>query len=143
MNGQMADPYRGFRFRIEINGLIVGGFSETTGIQRETQVEEVREGGVNDRVHRLPRETKYPNLVLKRGLTSSDALWKWHGDVISGKVVRRTVHVILLDPQGGDARRWSFENAYPVKWTGAELKADSNAVAFESIELVHTGFGTS
>jgi phage tail-like protein len=140
MNGQVTDPYRGFRFRIEINGLIVGGFSEVTGIQRETQVEEIREGGVNNYVHRLPRETKYPNLVLKRGLTASEALWMWHEEVVSGRFARRTVHVILLDSEGKDVWRWSFENAYPAKWTGADLKADTNAVAFESIELVHTGF---
>ena len=141
MDGKVTDPYRGFLFRIEINGLIVGGFSEVTGIQRETQVEEIREGGVNDYVHRLPRETKHPNLVLKRGLTASDALWKWHEEVVAGRFARKTVHVILLDSEGKDVWRWSFENAYPVKWTGADLKADNNAVAFESIELVHTGFG--
>jgi phage tail-like protein len=140
MNGPVSDPYRGFRFRVEIDGIIVGGFSEVAGIQRETQVEEVREGGVNDHVHKLPKETKSPNLVLKRGFTDADALWRWHGDVVAGRIERRTVHVILIDAEGNDAWRWSFENAFPVKWGGVDLKADSNAVAFESIELAHTGF---
>ena len=41
-----ADPYLGFRFLVEIEGLIVGGFSEVSGLQAETEFEEVREGGV-------------------------------------------------------------------------------------------------
>lgn len=137
---ERKDPYRCFRFRIEIDGLIVGGFSEATGLQGETQIEEYKEGGVNHHIHRLPKETKYPNLVLKRGLTDSEVLWDWHKDVASGKFERKTVHVILLDDGGKDAWRWSFEKAYPVKWAGTELKADSNSVAFETIELAHNGF---
>jgi phage tail-like protein len=137
---ERKDPYQGFRFRVEIEGLIVGGFSEISGLQIETQVEEVKEGGVNDYIHRLPKETKYPNLVLKRGLTDSDALWQWHQDVTRGKISRKTVHVILLSREYEDVWRLSFEHAYPVKWVGMELKADSNSVAVETIELAHNGF---
>jgi hypothetical protein len=34
---------------------------------------------------------------------------------------------------------WDFKEAYPVKYTGPELRADSGSVAFESIELTHRG----
>ena len=34
---------------------------------------------------------------------------------------------------------WDFKQAYPVKWSGPDLKADSPAVAVETIELVHRG----
>jgi hypothetical protein len=34
---------------------------------------------------------------------------------------------------------WDFKEAFPVKWTGPELRADSGNVAFESIELAHRG----
>ncbi len=107
----------------------------------ETQVEEYREGGVNDRVHRLPRETKWTNLVLKRGITDSDVLWRWHHDVAKGKVERRTVHLVVMDAEGRDAWRLFFEKAYPVKWSQSDLKADSSGVSFETLELAHAGFG--
>jgi phage tail-like protein len=42
--------------------------------------------------------------------------------------------------QGQETWRWSFQNAYPVKWVGPELKADGSAVAIETIELAHNGF---
>jgi phage tail-like protein len=132
-------PYLSFRFLIEIQGLIVGGFSEVTGLQAETEIETVEEGGVNDYVHKFPKKTKQFNLVLKRGITDSDSLWKWHQDVVNGKISRKSGFIILLDSQGNEKWRWHFVQAYPVKWSGPDLKADNNAVAIESLELVHNG----
>jgi phage tail-like protein len=109
------------------------------GLQAETEFEEIREGGVNDYVHKLPKITKYPNITLKRGVIDSDVLWKWHQDVVNGKVERKTVFIILKDSEGNEKWRWSFEHAYPVKWTGPDLKADSSAVVVETLELAHNG----
>lgn len=135
-----ADPYLGFRFLVEIEGLIVGGFSEVSGLQAETEFEEVREGGVNHHVHKLPNITKYPNLVLKRGITDSALLCKWYQDTVLGMLKRRGVHVMLLDEIGAVKWMWSFIDAYPVRWTGPEMRADSSAVAIETLELAHNGF---
>ncbi len=135
------DPYQSFRFLVEIHGLIVGGFSEVSGLQAETETEEIREGGVNDHVHKLPKITKYPNITLKRGITDSDILWRWHRDTINGKIERRTGYVILLDSEGSEKWRWTFEDAYPVKWTGPDFRADNNAVSIEALELAHNGIG--
>ena len=68
--GIRNDPYLGFNFLVEIEGLVVGGFSEVTGLQIETVLETYREGGVNEFEHKLAGPTRYPsNLILKRGLT--------------------------------------------------------------------------
>ncbi|PKM82004.1 MAG: phage tail protein [Firmicutes bacterium HGW-Firmicutes-14] len=133
------DPYAGFMFLVEVGGLVVGGFSEVSGINAETEVEEYREGGVNDYVHRLPKITKYPNLILKRGITDSDTLWKWYRNVAAGKVERKNGSVILLDYAGNEKWRWNFSQAYPVKWSGPDLKADNSLVAVETLELAHNG----
>ena len=69
-----------------IEGLLVAGFSEVSGLQAETEVEEVREGGVNDYVYKLPKGTKYQNLTLKKGMTISNDLWDWHRNVVAGKI---------------------------------------------------------
>jgi len=136
-----TDPYTSFRFRVEIDGLIVGGFSEVSGIQAETETEEVWEGGVNDHVHKLPKITKHLNLTLKRGIADSDALWNWHQDVVNGIIERRTVHIIVMDSEGNEKWYWYFIEAYPVKWSGPDLKADGSTVAVETLELVHNGIG--
>ena len=38
------DPYGAFRFLVEIGGSLVGSFSECSGLQAETEVEEIAEG---------------------------------------------------------------------------------------------------
>lgn len=134
----LSDPYRGFRFRVLINQTIVAHATEVTGLQFETETESYEEGGVNDYVHILPKRSKLQNITLKRGITDLDDLWEWRQNVITGTFERKDVTVILMDIAGNDTKwRWKFHRAYPVKWTGPELKGDSNTVAFETIELAH------
>ena len=65
-------------------------------------------------------------------MTDSDKLWKWHQDVVYGKVVRKEVHILMLKERSDDvAYAWGFKDAFPVKWTGPELKAEGSTVAFE------------
>ncbi len=139
MAASRKDPYLSFRFLVEIEGLVVGGFSEVSGLQAETEVETVEEGGVNDRVHKLAKKTKYPNLILKHGITEFSLLWNWYSDVIRGKIKRKSVFIILLDSEGKETLRRNCVEAYPVKWSGPDMKADGNAVAVETVELVHSG----
>lgn len=137
--GERRDPYSIFNFKIEIDELIVGGFSEVSGLQIEVETDEHREGGVNDYVHKFPKIAKHQNITLKRGLTDSDVLWKWHQDVVNGKIKRKSGRIILLDYEGKEKWFWTFEGAFPVKWNGPDFKADSNGIAIEALELSHNG----
>lgn len=134
-----TDPFMSFRFRVEIDGITFAQMSEVTGIQIETETESYEEGGVNDFVHQLPKRTKYQKIILKRGITELDQMWQWYQDVVNGKFERKSGAIILLDITGEDKCRWNFSAAYPVKWSGPDLKADSNTIAFETVELVHNG----
>lgn len=136
---QRTDPYRNYRFTVEIDSLIVGGFSEVTGLERELQTEEYNEGGANRFTHTFPDRMTHPNLTLKRGLTDSDTFWSWIQQVKYGLVERKNGRVLLLDTQGREVWGWEFLEAYPVKWTGPELRADQGSVAFETVELTHKG----
>lgn len=137
--GIRADPYQVFNFMVEIEGILAGGFSECSGLQVETETLDYREGGLNDYVHRFAGPTKYPPLILKHGLTQIDGLWGWHQDVVAGKVKRRNGTIYLLDKQRLPIMWWDFKEAFPVKWTGPELHANSSNVAIESVELAHRG----
>jgi phage tail-like protein len=133
------DPYKVFRFVVEINNIRVGGFSEITGLEVRTEVDEYREGGLNDYVHKIAKETRYPNLTLKRGITDKTNLWDWHQRVVLGDVERKQVSVVVLDETGKEKWRFIFNEAYPVKWNGTDLNASGNTVFVESVELAHHG----
>src|SRR4051794_16557603 len=137
--GLRNDPYGAHTFAVEVDGLFVGGFAEVTGLAQGTEVHEYREGGLNDRVHLLPGPATRPgNLILRRGLTDMDALWAWQRDVVTGAVQRRSGAIVLL--RGPlDGWRWTFADAYPVAWSGPELRAGAASVAIESLEIAHSG----
>jgi phage tail-like protein len=132
------DPYRAFRFRIEIGGIDRGGCQTVSGLVRQCKIEPYREGGINDFEHQLVIQTTYPPLVLKRGLVDTQ-LWDWHQAVIDGKVERKTVSIVLLNDAGEEAWRWICLDAFPSKWSGVDLDATANAIATESVEIVHQG----
>lgn len=137
--GVRLDPYGAFNFLVEIEGIIVGGFSEVSGLDISTDVDRFREGGVNDREHILPKWTKQTDLVLKKGQTDLDLLWNWYADVIAGKIQRKNGSIYLLDAQGLPAMWWDFVDAYPIKWSGPTFNASGSTVAFESLTLAHHG----
>jgi len=132
------DPVAELRFKVELPGLSIGRFRECTGIAVEIETKDYMEGGSNDFVHKLPTRVKYPNVVLKRGVTHEDALLKWFWDTRT-TVQRRDMTITLLGPGAKTVRTWAFLNAYPVKWTGPNLNASSNQIATETLEVVHNG----
>ena len=137
------DPFASFRFAVKIGDAKpderVCGFSEASGLVLETEVETLREGGVNTHEIQLAGPSKFPSrLVLKRGLAEAQ-LWSWYRDVMRGKVERKAVTVILQNYAGQATWQWVFRRACPVKWSGPEFRAGTAEVAFESIELIHRG----
>jgi phage tail-like protein len=141
--GGRRDPYLSYNFAVEIEGLVAGGFSDVSGLQTEIEVQEYREGGVNEYIHKRAGPAKYPsNLVLKKGVTDVRTLWDWYWQVAQGIIQRKNVSVLLLDSTGQEKLRWNFENAYPVKWVGPDLKGTSSDVAVEAVELAHCGLAT-
>ena len=135
------DPFLAFRFRVEIDGIQVSGFNEVTGLSVETDVQKFREGGFNLHERQLAGPSKYSsNLVLKKGLASAEDLWSWYRDVMQARITRRQVAIVLMKAGGKDEkRRWVFQQACPVKWTGPQFNAGQAEIAFESIELIHQG----
>jgi phage tail-like protein len=133
-----VDPFRGFRFLVEIEGLTSAGFQRVKGLQREVKHESYREGGVNEYEHKLFSQVSYPSVVLERGLARDD-VWKWAFDASQGQIVRKTVWIRLQNEAGEKAWAWQLDWAIPVKWTCSDLDANQSQVVMESLELAHHG----
>ena len=133
------DPFMGYNFFVEFGGVVLGGFSEVSGLSSDIELESYEEGGLNGFVHQFPKHTTYPNLVLSRGLINIDLFYIWYQATSQGLIQQLNGTILLLNSQQIPVMWWSFKNAYPVKWEGPQLNASSDEVAVEKIELVHQG----
>lgn len=133
-------PYRNFRFRLEIEGLEVAGFSEVTGFDATVDVVEYREGDYPVATPRkLPGLTKYGNVTLKWGVSDSMELYEWLNGITEGTIERKTVTITVLDEEGNGAASWQLINAWPVKYTAPDFNGLGAEVAMETLELAHEG----
>lgn len=135
--GKRVDPYMGFNFLVEIDGITQAGFQEVSGLDASTDPVDYREGTDPNTVRKLPGLNKYSAISLRRGITDSDELWKWRQTVIDGAIERKNGSIVLMDDAGQEKLRWNFSNAWPSKWTGPALNSTSAAVAVETLELTH------
>ena len=134
-----ADPSTVFRFYVEVDSKKEAVFTEVSGLSMEMALEDVEEGGNNEFVHRMPGRCKVGNLTLKRGMTASNEFLQWSVKVAQGTIEKKHVSVVMYNVDGSEAMRWNFDNAYPVKWSGPQFKADDKVVALETVELAHEG----
>jgi phage tail-like protein len=132
-----VDPYRAYNFKIEIQGVAEGHFTECSGIGVSVHAIRYREGGTGQVVRRLPGPIDYSDVTLRYGLTSSPDLWNWFQSGVKGKVERRNVSIVLVDNDGvTEVTRWNLVNAWVSAWRGALLDALSREAAIESVTLV-------
>ena len=118
----------------------VAGFSECSGIEASFEVMELKEGGVNSHVWKLPVRASHSNVTLKHGaIYLYDDLWDWHYSWVQGQGTRKDGLIVLNDNSGQPAKIWKFKRGIPVKWSGPSLNASQSNVAIEALEIAHEG----
>ncbi len=145
--GFKGDTPVGSRFLFEVDGVEIGVFAEVSGLEMKVEVEQMQEGGENGFVHQLPGRMTWPHIVMKRGVTDSDALFSWvnksSGDGFSAngnKVTRSTGAITIIDTLGNRERAWQLTAVFAVRWSGPSLNATSGDALQEELELAHHGF---
>jgi phage tail-like protein len=134
---EAMDPYRGYNFKLQINGVNQGHFTECSGLGIKIEAIKYREGGNDLVVHHIPGPVDYTPITLRYGLSDSTELWEWLMAGVGGKVERRDISVLLLDSTGAnEVIRWNLFNAWPSEWQGTVLNALSREIAIESLTLV-------
>jgi phage tail-like protein len=135
-------PLPKFHFTVDIDGVGTDlPFQEVSGLDVETQAIEYRAG--NSKAFstvKMPGITKAGNVTLKKGIFAKDnKFFDWHAKIKQNTVRRATVTIKLLDESGNPMMVWTLTNAWPTKITGADLNAEGNEVAVESLEIAHEG----
>ena len=140
----MADDNRisAYLFAVEIDGIEAARFQKCEGLEAETSVYEIEEGGLVGATHKFPGRTRYPNLVLERGVTENDDLYGWYRQcALEDKAIeRKNGSVILKETRNNEIKRWNFFRAFPCRWVGPRLEANTGAqFALERVEISHEG----
>lgn len=137
---RVADPEGAFIFALEIDGVEVAHFRECSGLKTTTEVFELVEGGQNHRVHKLPGQSRWDNIVLRYGVSGDTTLLQWRNEVLQDSfALRRNGSVVMKTLGMEEVRRYNFVQAWPVSWEGPSFSSGSSDVAIEALELAHHG----
>lgn len=133
-------PLPKFHFQLKWDDTEIA-FREVSGLDTETQPLEHRAG--NTPVFsaiKMPGVAKTGTVTLKKGvLVKDNVLFEWFSEIQMNTIKRKTITISLLDESQAPTMVWTLTNAFPLKITGTDLKAEGNEVAIESIEFAHEG----
>lgn len=132
------DPYAGYNFSVELDGLTRAGFRSCSGLDSTTNASSYREG--TDRVlgsRKIPGLLSHGDVTLSRGVTADDKLWKWREKVMTGQVERHNISITLLNDVGEAKITWNLYECWPTQWTGPSFDATSDEVAVEQLVLTY------
>lgn len=133
-------PYSNFNYLVEVGGVIIGGFSEVSGLTAEVNAGDYRDGNpVLEVGSRHPGVKKRLRITLRRGLTRSKKLLDWCQAAFKGEQKPVSGSIVLSDEARQVKLCWRFSNAVPVKYQGPDLKATGNEVRIETLELTCEG----
>ena len=163
----LRDPYRNFKFEVEIGGFTRAGFRMVSGFKQTTEVIEYREGGENETPRKLPGQTTYENITLERGMSaeggisspgslgSGGDMVNWAAQIFnldskdgqqppgtdgaSNQDFRRDVVCYLKNKSGVRVEKITIIRAWPTECEMGDLDASSNEVLIEKLVLANEG----
>jgi len=142
-----VEPTTAARFVFEVDGVEIGVFREVRGLSVSVETVTIREGGENGFSHQVPGRMTWPNLVFRRGVVQSDALFEWlqrsSGEGFaanSNQLTRSSGAITAMSGTGERLRAWEFDGVFAVRWSGPEFDSDSHAPLEEELEVAHHGF---
>lgn len=145
MPDEIFYPPTGFYFTVNIDGVQgknEGSFQEVSGLNIKLGKEDIKEGGENRYIHRLPLRPQFENLILKRGMVTGSGLLQWVEDTAQFIFPSqpKNVTVILMDEESTPLVSWEFSNAYPVTYQISPFKSQEGALVLETVEICYDYF---
>ena len=130
-------PLPKFHFEVKWDTNVMS-FQEVSGL--DIQSEEIKYRAGDSKVFgvvKMPGMMKFGNVTMKKGVFKGDnKFWDWLNQIKLNTIKRVPVTISLLDESSAPTMVWTLNNAWPTKISSTDLKAESNEVAIESIEIV-------
>lgn len=127
------DPQQRFRFKVEI-GSVEFGASNVSGLEKEIEVTEYREGGYVN-THKLPGIASTGTLTIEHGSFADIDLYNMVKSALEDPDFRTDITIVEQDRHGNGKRQWKLTECWASKFTAPEYDATSSEVATESIEV--------
>lgn len=149
VNAHRFDPYKNYKFQLELDNRVVAGVSKVSALKRTTEVVKHRSGGENSIDHKSPGRTTYEAITLERGLTHDPEFEAWANRVhhYGGDSLmdldgyKRELTLVVMNERGQPAYRYFIHNCWVSEFTAIpDLDANANAVAIEMIKLENEGW---
>jgi len=151
VNTHRFDPYKQFKFRVKWDGRYVPGIINVSGLERKTEVVAHRDGGGSNIVRKMPGQTAYNPIMLKRGRTHDTEFEKWANKVhnlgsgmggeMSLQDFRKDIIIELYNEAGQLAMAFKVYRCWPSQYSAInKLDALNNNICLETIVLEHEGW---
>jgi phage tail-like protein len=128
--------YIGSWFSVELDNGIDGFWTDASGLAIEVEVVEKTDSSTDTLTRKRPGTTKYNEITLKRTLSPDKKFWTWAKSIRDGKKDFRTKGaIVLFDIAGTEIGRWTFENAWPSKWSASDLDVGTDDLMQEEVTI--------
>lgn len=125
------------KFKVILNGKPLG-FSKVSNISATMEFETVVEGGVNDRVHYLPKPRQsLDKLILEYGIASGEMS---RTTLTAGYELKKGI-IIMVMPDSGLIPTATYQANWGIvtKWEIDTLDAMSSGLLIKKVEISHNG----
>lgn len=121
--GQPLRYYQKWAFVVEIDQVVVGGFTKAGPLKQEFGLAEQHEGGQITVVDITPTKYKTSAVTLERGGSDNMELWTWWKNQKTGVTDKRNISVAAQDSQGNITSRWQLAACVIKEFEAGEFDA--------------------
>jgi phage tail-like protein len=153
-NSTRFDPYKNYRFKVQIDGKYVMACNKVGALKRTTKVAEFRAGGDPSVVRKSPGQSAYDAITLEAGVTHDPTFEQWANKVwdyslssqdgksdVSLKDFRKDIIIELYNEAGQKVMAYKVYRCWVSEYQALpELNGTSGDTAITSIKLENEGW---
>lgn len=140
MFGFEEEPLNAASFALELKDKMkLASWTSAGGLNLEMDVIETQEATKSGKLitKKRPGPAKVETVTLKRYLTVDKSAFLWAKEIRDGsKKYKVDGALVMYDAEMKEVGRWTFNNAWPSKWSCSDLDVGTNDAMSEEVTLV-------